>query len=88
MVSQERRDLALTVGRFGRSAGRYNLLSQPDVFGLTPEQAEHDLTTMLQVVQGWRQFYTDRGVSRADIEYLEQAILPPSFFRDAPPEPV
>lgn len=88
MVSQERRDLALTVGKFGRSAGRYNLLSQPDVFGLTRDQAAHELESMLQVVHGWRQLYAEKGVSRADIEYLEQAILPPSFFRDAPPEPV
>ena len=88
LVSQERRDLALTVGKYGRSAGRYNLLSQCDVFGLTLEQARHELDTMLQVVQDWQQFYTDRGVARDDLAYLEQAILPASFFRDSPPDPV
>lgn len=88
MVSQERRDLALTVGRFGRSASIYNLLSQCEVFGLSKEEARHELGRMLQVVQGWRQFYADRGVSGADLAYLEHAILPASFSRESPPDPV
>lgn len=88
LVSQEQRDLALTVGKFGRSAGRYNLLSQCDVFGLSVAQATHELDAMLKVVEGWRDFYVRLGVSKDDVAYLEQAILPPSFYRGAPPEPV
>ncbi len=74
--------------RANRLPDRDKLLSQCDIFGLTLEQARHRLETMLQVVQGWRQFYSDRGVARDDLEYLEQAIVPVSFFRDSPPDPV
>jgi serine/threonine-protein kinase HipA len=88
LLSLEQRDLALTVGKFGRSAGRYNLLSRCDAFGLDVAQARHELDSMLKVVQGWRDFYAERGVSKDDLEYLEQAILPQSFYRDAPPEPI
>lgn len=88
MVSQELRDLALTVGKYGRSAGRYNLLSQCDVFGVTIEQARHEIDTMLATVQNWKSFYGAKGVARADLAYLDQAILPASFYRDSPPDPV
>jgi serine/threonine-protein kinase HipA len=88
LVSLEQRDLALTAGKFGRSAGRYNLLSQCDAFGLGVAQARHELDVMLKVVEGWRDFYAEKGVSKDDLGYLEQAILPPSFYRDAPPEPI
>ncbi len=35
MVSVERRDLALEIGRFGRAASLYNILSQGEAFGLS-----------------------------------------------------
>ncbi len=88
METQEPRNLALNVGKFGRAGARYNLLSQCEVFGLTPEQARHEIDTMLPAVQGWRQFYLDRGVSHSDREHLEKAILPAAFFRDTPPDPI
>jgi len=40
---------------------------------------------LLNVVRGWREFFVQRGVERRSVEMLEQAILPPSFFRDTPP---
>ena len=43
---------------------------------------------MLAVVHGWREFFIQRGVEHRSIEMLEQAMLPPSFFRDAPPDAV
>lgn len=88
LVSQERRDLALTVGDFGRAASRYNLISRCEVFGLTLEQAEHEISTMLNVVKSWREFFAKKGVEERTLEMLEQAILPPSFYRDAPPQEV
>ncbi|CAN7605569.1 MULTISPECIES: type II toxin-antitoxin system HipA family toxin [unclassified Variovorax] len=88
LVSQERRDLALEVGRFGRAASRYNLLSQCDVFGLSPAEAEHEIDSMLKVVSGWREFFERAGVDRAALEYLEGAMLPPSFFLEQPPQPI
>ena len=88
MVSVERRDLALEVGRFGRAAGLYNILSQCDVFGLTKQEAQALIDGMLEVVRGWREFFIQRGVEHRSIEMLEQAMLPPSFFRDTPPDAV
>ena len=88
LVSVERRDLALEVGRFGRAAGLYNILSRRDVFGLTQEEAQALIDRMLAVVRGWREFFIQRGIERRSIEMLEQAMLPPSFFRDTPPDAV
>ena len=88
LVSQERRDLALEVGRFGRAASLYNILSQCDVFGLTKEGARALIDGMLDVVRGWREFFVKRGVEQRSIGMLEQAMLPPSFFRDTPPDAV
>ncbi len=88
MVSQEQRDLALTCGSFGRSASRFNLLSRCDVFGLTQAEAEHELALMLHVVEGWREFFAREGVEAHSIAALEQAILPPSFYRDEPPQAI
>ncbi|MDE2094901.1 MAG: type II toxin-antitoxin system HipA family toxin [Burkholderiales bacterium] len=88
MVSVERRDLALEVGRFGRAAGMYNILSQCDVFGLAKDEAQALIDGMLAVVRGWREFFIEHGVEHRSIEMLEQARLPPSFFRGAPPDAV
>lgn len=88
METQEPRNLALDVGEFGRAGACYNLISRCEVFGLTPAQARHEIDTILKVVQDWRQFYADRGVTSSDREYLEKAILPAAFFRDGPPDPI
>ena len=88
MVSVERRDLALEAGRFGRAASLYNILSHCDAFGLSQEDAQALIARMLAVVRGWREFFIDRGVPQRSIEMLEQAMLPPSFFRDTPPDAV
>jgi serine/threonine-protein kinase HipA len=88
MVSVERRDLALEVGRFGRAAGLYNILSRCDVFGLTKQEAQTLIDRMLEVVRGWREVFIQRGVEHRSIEMLEHAMLPPSFFRDTPPDAV
>jgi serine/threonine-protein kinase HipA len=88
LVSLERRDLALEVGRFGRTASLYNILSQCEAFGLTKEEARPLIDGMLAVVRRWREVYVKYGVEHRSIEMLEQAILPPSFFRDTSPDPV
>ena len=88
MVSIERRDLALELGRFGRAASLYNILSRCDAFGLSKEEAQTLIDGMLAVVRGWREFFIERGVQHRSIEMLEQAMLPPSFFRDTPPDAV
>jgi serine/threonine-protein kinase HipA len=88
MVSQERRDLALTVGRYGRAASLYNLLSQCDVFGLSQDEARLQIDAMLRVVKDWRVFFTARGVEQRSIDWLDEAFLPPSFFLETPVDPV
>ncbi|WP_457329086.1 type II toxin-antitoxin system HipA family toxin [Rhizobacter sp. P5_C2] len=88
MVSQERRDLALEAGRFGRAASLYNLLSQCEAFGLGTDDAKAIVSAMLDVVGGWREFFAARGVEARSIEMLEQAMLPASFHRDAPAQAV
>jgi serine/threonine-protein kinase HipA len=88
LVSLERRDLALEVGRFGRAASLYNILSQCNVFGLTEDEAQALIDGMLDVVWGWRDFFIQRGVEQRSIDMLEQALLPPSFFRDTAPDAI
>jgi serine/threonine-protein kinase HipA len=86
LISLERRDLALTVGKFGRAASRYNLISRCDVFGLTPEDAENIIADMHVVVQNWKGFFIERGVEYRSIEMLDRAILPASFYQQSPPQ--
>jgi len=86
LLSQERRDLALTAGKYGRAGSRYNLLSQTEVFGLTREEAEGELAAMLSVVKGWREFFLKLGIEHKTITMLDQAILPASFFREESPD--
>jgi serine/threonine-protein kinase HipA len=62
LVSVERRDLALEVGRFGRAASLYNIVSRCEVFGLTREEARALIDAMLRVVRGWREFFARQGV--------------------------
>lgn len=88
MVSQERRDLALEAGKFGRAGSLYNLLSQCDAFGLDTVDAKAMVDSMLAIVSGWRALFRARGVEARSIEMLEQAVLPPSFYRDAPADAV
>lgn len=88
MFSVERRHLALEVGRFGRIASLYNILSHCRAFGLSKDEAKPFLDSMLYVVPGWREFFIQQGVEQCSVEMLEQAMLPPSFFRDTPPDAV
>lgn len=84
LMSQERRDLALEVGRFGRVASLYNLLSDCGAFGLSVGEAQAQIERMLDVVRHWREFFVRHGVEARSIEMLEQAILPECFFRTEP----
>lgn len=86
LVSLERRDLALTVGNYGRTASVYNLLSQCMRFGLTIEAARKEIASTVNVVRGWREYFFASGVSAQDVEYIAQAFLPAGFFFEAPPE--
>lgn len=84
LISQERRDLALEAGRFGRVASLYNLLSDCGAFGLSTNEARVLVERMLDVVRGWREFFVRHEVEARSIAMLEQAILPGCFFRTEP----
>ena len=85
VVSLERRDLALTVGTFGRTASVYNLISQCTRFGLTAEAARAQIDQIAGVVRGWREHFFACGVSAQDVEYVAQAFLPECFFFEVAP---
>lgn len=87
-TSKERRDLALQVGSFGRIASIYNLLSQPAVFGLSVKAARAEIDRMRQSVSRWQEVFKSLGVTDADIEAIAPAMLPESFERTEPPDPV
>lgn len=88
VISLERRDLALTVGSYGRAASLYNLVSQCDRFGLSEDEARKEIRHIASVVRKWRERFTACGVSSKDIEYIAPAMLPPSFLNETPSEPV
>lgn len=86
MVSLERRDLALTVGDFGRTASIYNLLSQARRFGLSAELAREQIDRLLEVVRNWRNSFFECGVSSKDIDIIAPAFLPDCFFAETRPD--
>jgi len=80
VVSLERRDLAMTVGEFGRTASMYNLLSQSSRFGLSVDEARAVIDSIVAVVSKWRDVFDEMGVSAKDIEYIAPAFLPECFY--------
>jgi serine/threonine-protein kinase HipA len=88
VVSLERRDLALTVGFYGRIGSLYNLISQCARFGLTEAEARKEIGHIASAVGKWRERFAACGVSAKDVEYIAPAMLPPSFWSETPPQPV
>ncbi|MBT9161311.1 MAG: hypothetical protein DDT26_02616 [Dehalococcoidia bacterium] len=86
VVSLERRDLALTVGSYGRTASIYNLLSQASRFGLSIEDARQEIDRIVVVVRQWRDSFFSCGVSVEDTKYIAPAILPECFFFERRPD--
>lgn len=74
LVSLERRDLALSIGDFGRTASIYNLLSQVGRFSLSVEEAHHQINHIVEVVLQWREIFFNCGVSVHDMDYIAPAI--------------
>lgn len=69
-------------GHLGRERWSYPMQADEQ------EDARALIDGMLDVVRGWRDFFIQRGVEQHSVEMLEQAMLPASFFRDAPPDSV
>ena len=83
-VSLERRDLALTVGTYGRTASIYNLVSQAGRFGLSIEYARTEIERLVEVIRQWRATFFACGVSTADVDRIAPAFLPECFFFERP----
>ncbi|MGX7000651.1 type II toxin-antitoxin system HipA family toxin [Caballeronia sp. KNU42] len=86
VVSLERRDLALSVGSYGRTASIYNLLSQAGRFGLSVQAAHAEIDRIVEVIRNWRDTFFACGVSAKDIGYIASAMLPDCFFFEIPPD--
>ena len=86
LVSLERRDLAMTVGTYGRTASMYNLLSQCERFGLSAEGAKREIDAIVATVRSWRDHFHACRVSLKDIEYIAPAFLPQGLFFEQPVE--
>jgi serine/threonine-protein kinase HipA len=79
-VSEERRDLAMTVGEFGRYASAQNLLSQCKRFLLDLAQAEKIIADMkIAISKNWRKVARKAGVTHADCERIKGAFVYPGF---------
>ena len=86
VVSLERRDLALTVGHYGRTASVYNLMSQAGRFGLSVPEARAEIDQLVGVVRQWRETFFACGVAVKDVDYIAAAMLPECFFFERRPD--
>ena len=86
VISLERRDLALTVGDYGRTASIYNLMSRAGRFGLSAEEARGQIDSIVEVVRHWRDSFFACGVSPEDVDHIAPAILPECFFLERRPD--
>jgi serine/threonine-protein kinase HipA len=81
VIAIDRRDLAMTCGKFGRYANRRNLLSEHGRFLLSKEEAMVLLDGIVETVRlAWRPTMRRAGVSEADCEKIASAFLYDGFF--------
>ncbi len=74
------RDLAMSLGDFGRAATRENLMSKHGHFGFVREEAEAIVDGMARTVQmGWHRIARTAGVSEADCETIMSAFVCEGF---------
>ena len=80
LISAERRDLALTIGRFNRYANRENLMSQCERFRLDKPEAAALIDRMKQTVESrWHAVLRSHGVTEKDCALLARAFVYPGF---------
>lgn len=80
LTSVERRDLALTIGRFNRYANRENLLSDCERFRLDKVRAAALIDRMKQTVASrWHAVLRTHGVTEKDCSLLARAFVYPGF---------
>jgi serine/threonine-protein kinase HipA len=79
-VSQEKRDLALTIGKYNRYANRANLLSEHGRFRLSLEKATAIVDHVQRVVvTRWRPVMRELGATDAECHILAGAFNYPGF---------
>ncbi|HUI59489.1 MAG TPA: type II toxin-antitoxin system HipA family toxin [Steroidobacteraceae bacterium] len=80
LVSVERRDLALIVGRYNRYANRENLLSECGRFRLSREEANALIDQMKETVRTrWHPVMRAQGVSEKDCDVLARSFCYEGF---------
>ena len=80
VVAQERRDLAMICGTYGRWANRDNLLTTAGRFLLDAEEAAAIFASVLHTVRAqWRGVLRDAGVSGVDREAVANAFAYPGL---------
>lgn len=81
VIAEDRRDLAMICGQFGRWANRENLLSMHGRFLLSKSEAASLLDRIVGTVRAqWRPTMRRAGVSEADCESIAGAFLYDGFF--------
>ena len=81
--SAERRDLAMTIGKFGRVANRVNLVSSAGAFRLEETEASALFDTMAEIVRNrWHAVFRREGVSERDCETVSGAFVYAGLFLD------
>ncbi len=83
--AQDRRDLAMTCGTWGRAATRANVLSLAPRFAFEHEEAGQVLDTMEQVVVSrWTDVCRKHGASHADCDAITSAFAYAGFHNPPP----
>ncbi|MDR3314890.1 MAG: HipA domain-containing protein [Coriobacteriales bacterium] len=81
MIGIERRDLAMTCGRWGRFANAQNLISECHRFMLEPDEARSVIDCMSAYVKGnWYRAARSAGISERDCAQIQSAFAYPGFF--------
>ncbi|PUB12028.1 type II toxin-antitoxin system HipA family toxin [Yoonia sediminilitoris] len=79
-ISEERRDLAMTCGDYGRYANAENMLSQAARFHLTPDEATVIIDGMEEQIKAtWYETARREGVPEAHCEAISTAFAYPGF---------
>jgi serine/threonine-protein kinase HipA len=80
LISEERRDLALSCGDMGRYANAHNLLSQSARFLLKQDEASAIVDGMEEIVRNrWYEIARREGVTDKDCEKFARAFAYPGF---------
>jgi len=82
-IAVDRRDLAMTIGDFGRYANEQNLLSQCARFHLNHDEAKNIITEMTGIIQSsWYDLARKKTVIVRDCKAISGAFVYPGFSHE------